>query len=76
MNDKGIGAIFCLIAAVLISAKYIAAAMFVSGGSWGADIFATGLESVGPFLTIVSFGALVVGILFMGHGIYQDIKNK
>lgn len=30
MNNKGVGVIFCLISAILISAKYISAAMFMS----------------------------------------------
>lgn len=31
MNNKGVGAIFCLISAILISARYISAAVFMSG---------------------------------------------
>lgn len=77
MNNKGVGAIFCLISAILISAKYIAAAIFMSGvTSWDAELFAEGLEYVGPFLTVVSFIALIVGILFLGYGLYQDIKES
>ena len=30
MNNKGVGVIFCLISAILVSAKYISAAMFMS----------------------------------------------
>lgn len=77
MNNKGVGAIFCLISAILISAKYIAAAIFMSGvTSWDAELFAEGLEYVGPFLMVISFIALIVGILFLGYGLYQDIKGS
>ena len=77
MNNKGIGAIFCLISAILISAKYISAAIFMSNiTSWDEDLFTSGLEDVGPLLSTVSFMALIIGILFLGYGIYQDIKEK
>ena len=48
MNNKGIGAVFCLISAILISAKYISAAIFMSGvNTWDATLFAAGLGYVG-----------------------------
>ena len=51
MNNKGIGAVFCLISAILISAKYISAAIFMSGvNTWDATLFAAGLGYVGPLL--------------------------
>ena len=50
--------------------------MFISGMSaWDAQLFKEGLEYVGPFLSIASFVALIVGILFLGYGVYQDIKE-
>ena len=77
MNNKGIGSIFCLIAAILTAARYMAAAMFMSNvSSWDAGLFASGLEYIGPELKIASIIALVVGIVFLGAGIYQDIKEK
>ena len=76
MNNKGVGAIFCLISSILISAKYISAAMFVSGATAvDAVLFKAGWEYVGPFLTVAAFFALVVGILFLGYGLYQEIKK-
>ncbi len=48
MNNKGIGAIFCLISAVLMSARYIAAAIFMSNvSSWDSSLFQAGLSYVG-----------------------------
>lgn len=77
MNNKGIGTVFCLISAILISAKYISAAIFMSNiTSWDEDLFASGLENVGPLLSDASLVALIIGILFLGYGIYQDIKKK
>ena len=78
MNNKGIGAVFCLISAILISAKYISAAILMSGvNTWDATLFAAGLGYVGPFLSIASAVALIVGILFLGYGVYEEIrKNK
>lgn len=77
MNNKGIGTVFCFISAILISAKYISAAIFMSGvNTWDATLFAAGLEYVGPFLPIASILALLAGILFLGYGIYEDIKKN
>lgn len=78
MNNKGIGAVFCVISAILISAKYISAAIFMSGGTtWDATLFAVGLEYVGPVLSIASVVALIIGLLFLGYGVYEEIgKNK
>lgn len=77
MNNKGIGAIFCLISSILISAKYIAASIFMGNiSNKDAVLFAAGLEYVGPFLTIASLISLITGILFLGYGLYQDIKGN
>ena len=77
MNNKGIGVVFCLISAILVSAKYLSAAIFISGGTtWDATLFAAGLEYVGPFLSIASVAALIIGILFLGYGVYEEIKKN
>lgn len=75
MNNKVVGSIFCLISAILISAKYISAAMYMSSTtSKDAELFTLGLKYVGPFLTISSIIALLIGIVFFGYGIYQERK--
>ena len=62
--------------AILISARYISAAIFMSGVvSWDATLFAAGLEYVGPFLPVAAGVAFIIGILFLGYGLYQDIKK-
>ncbi|MFR8069990.1 MAG: hypothetical protein ACLU79_12085 [Clostridium sp.] len=77
MNDKGVGAIFCLISSILISAKYLSAAIFVSNTSnKDAILFSASLEYVGSFLTIASLIALIIGLLFLGYGLYQDVKGN
>lgn len=77
MNNKGIGAVFFLISTILISAKYISAAIFMSNVTSKDELlFSSGLEYVGPFLSTVSFIALIIGILFLGYGLYLDKKGS
>lgn len=73
MNNKGVGVTFCLISAILISAKYISAAIFMSNvTSWDASLFKSGINYVGPFLSRASIVALIMGLLFLGYGLYTD----
>lgn len=75
MNNKGVGVTFCLISAILVSAKYISAAMFISNlATQDASLFKNGLEYVGPFLSIEAIIAMIIGILFLGYGLYTDSK--
>lgn len=76
MNNKGVGAVFCLIAAILMSARYISAAVYMSNAlSWSSDLFQSGLSYIGAPLTIAAIVSLVVGIVFLAFGLYQDRKN-
>ena len=76
MNNKGIGAIFCLISAILMAARYLAAAIFMSSTqSWSNELFTAGLEYVGSPLLIASIIALIVGIGFLGYDLYKEIKK-
>jgi len=77
MNNKGVGAVFCLISAILFSAKYLSAAIFMSGvSSWDSQLFREGLRSVGPLPSIAALAALLVGAAFLVRGIRQDTKKK
>ena len=77
MNNKGIGAIFCLISAVLTSARYIAAATFMSNvSSWDSSLFQAELSYVGSPLKITAVIALIAGICFLVYGVLQDFKKK
>ena len=76
MNNKGIGVVFCLISALLMSARYLSAAVFMSGVvSWDAELFRAGLEYVGSPLKTVSILALIAGICFLTVGIVQDVRK-
>ena len=76
MNNKGVGAVFCLIAAILMSARYITAAVFMSNVTgWDSNLFQSGLLYIGSPLKIASIASLAVGILFLGFGLYQDFKD-
>ncbi len=77
MNNKGVGAVFCLIAAILMSARYIAAAVFMSNvTSWDSTMFQAGLSYVGVPLKAAAITALVAGICFLGYGVFQDFGKK
>ena len=76
MSNKGVGVIFCLISTILFSVKYISAAIFMSNiATKDASLFKKGLEYVGPFLSIEAILAMIIGILFLGYGLYTDSKK-
>ena len=76
MNNKGVGAVFCLIAAILMSARYVTAAIFMSGiSTWSSEMFQTSLNYIGPALPTAAIAALIVGVIFLGIGVFQDIKG-
>ena len=75
MNNKGVGAIFCLIAAILMASKYIAVGLFLSNvSSWSAELFSDGLAYVGSLPTILACIALVMGVIFLALGFIKDNK--
>ena len=77
MNNKGVGAVFCLISALLFSARYLAAAIFMSSlQTWSAELFSSSLSYVGAPLLVFSILALIVGAAFLIAGVAQDRKNK
>ncbi len=76
MNNKGVGAVFCLIAAILTAVRYVSAAIFMSGvASWDSGLFRAGLEYIGPALPTAAIAALAAGVVFLAAGIIQDIKG-
>ena len=76
MNNKGIGAVFCLASAILMSARYIAAAVFMSNvTSWDSSMFQAGLNYVGSPLKVTAIIALIAGICLLGYGIFQEYKR-
>ena len=76
MNNKGLGAVFCLISALLMCTRYLTAAIFMSNiSTWSAENFSNSLSYVGVPLLVFSILALIVGIGFLTFGIIQDRKK-
>ena len=74
MNRRAAGTVFCLIAALLLSAKYIAAAIYLSGSiSWDAELFRSGLTYVGGTLTVCALLALIVGVAFL---VWEELEAR
>ncbi len=70
MSDKIVGAIFCLCAAVLLSAWYLSAACFMSGVStWSGETFRVGLDYVGSLLPGTAAVFLISGLAFLFRGL-------
>ena len=77
MNNKGIGVVFCLIASILMAARYVTAAIYMSSlSTMSSELFRAGLEYIGPALPIAAIAALIVGLIFLGVGIFQDKKGS
>lgn len=76
MNNKLIGVIFCCISAILMCTRYLSVAIFMSGGSiWDEQLLSAVKSEVVPPLFLASFVALIVGILFLVYGLYQEFKK-
>lgn len=74
MGKRGVGAIFCLIAAVLFSTRYVAAAVFMSGvSSWNGMLFAAGLKYVGSPLITLSIVSFIIGV---GYLVWAEVSEK
>jgi hypothetical protein len=66
MSRRATGVVFCFIAALLFSTRYLAAAIFGSGvSSWDAQLFRAMLEYVGQAPSILAAIALAVGIIYL-----------
>ncbi|XBX09324.1 hypothetical protein QMP26_15535 [Enterocloster clostridioformis] len=73
MNKRGTGAIFCLIAGLLLSARYITEAIFMSNvASWDNALFAASLEYQGNGLLICSVISFVLGAIYLIWGEVED----
>ncbi|MBE5940904.1 MAG: hypothetical protein E7264_00045 [Lachnospiraceae bacterium] len=66
MNKRAAGVIFICVAAFLYAARYIAAAIYMSGTlNWDAELFSQGLEYVGSPLLILSIISLIIGCVYL-----------
>lgn len=76
MNKRGTGTIFCLIASLLFSARYITVAIFMSNtASWDNELFALGLEYQGNALLVFSIISLIIGITYLVWAEIDERKN-
>lgn len=74
MSRRNIGAVFCLIAAILYSTRFLTAAIFGSGiSSWNSQLFNAMLSYVGDELKTLSIVALIVGIVYL---IWAEFDRK
>lgn len=77
MGKIGAGTSFCILAAVIQCAKYLAAAVYLSGNaSQSRELFRSGLGYVGRWPDVMSVIALVCGAVFMAWGIIESIRKK
>ena len=77
MNNKGVGAVFCLIASILMAARHVTAAIYMGNFSTKSnELFRSGLDYIGPALPIAAIAALIVGVVFVAVGIIQDRKGS
>lgn len=66
MSKRGAGVAFVAVAALLFVARYLAAAIYMSGlPSQSANLFSAGLQYVGGAPTTLSVVALIVGAVYL-----------
>lgn len=76
MNKRGVGGLFCGIAAFLFATRYVTTALFLSGTqSWDGELFANGLSYIGSPLLIGSVCSLVVGVIYLIWGEIEDRRK-
>ncbi|MDD4797161.1 MAG: hypothetical protein PHO66_05285 [Eubacteriales bacterium] len=74
MSKRGVGAVFCLIAALLFSTRYVAAAIFLSQvTSWDRSLFEAGLTYVGTPLLVLSGMSLLAGFAYL---LWAELSKK
>lgn len=71
------GALFCLTAAMLKSAKYLSAALYMAGNaSQSRELFANGLRYVGSGPDATAAVSLVLGVILLIWGIADTHKTR
>ena len=77
MTKRSVGVIFCLISALLFSARYISAAIYMSSAIlWNSELFAAALEYVGSPLLTFSIISLVAGVFYLIWGEMSEKENS
>lgn len=70
------GAILVLAAAILESAKHIAAALYLNETSeWSEEMFRTGLEYVGNELSFCAIACGAVGFALIAYGVIKSLHQ-
>ena len=77
-TDKLNGGIrFLCLAGIIQSAKYISAAVYMSGGSsMSRDLFENGLRYIGPGPDIMSAVAGLFGLVLIALSVKEDIDRR
>lgn len=77
MSRRTTGAMFCLIAAILQSARYISAAIYMSNvSSWNRDMFEDALYYVGSHLSTLATISLILGAAYLLLAEIIEFKKK
>lgn len=77
MNRKVIGCVFCVIAALLYVTRFIAAAIYMSNvASQSRELFQNSMNYVGKDLHLWALAALIIGIVYIVSGEWNDLKKK
>jgi hypothetical protein len=78
MSRRTTGTIFIVVAAVLYSTNYLAAAIFGSGvSSWNSDLFRAMLQYTNQGLSNIIWLSLLAGIAYLAWAELGEIlKNK
>lgn len=77
MNKRGTGVVFCLIATILFVARYLSAAIYLSGTTYlDYELFHNGLEYVGSGLLIFSIISVIIGSVYLILAEVEDKKSN
>ena len=77
MGKRGVGALLCFKAGILFSARYLAAAIFMSNAqAWSNEFFKAGLGYVGAPLLTLGVLNLLAGIGYLIWAEVSDRDNK
>ena len=79
MNRRGAGVVFCLIAALLYSTRFVSAAIWGSGGAggtWCSELFRAMYNNIGSGLTTASIISMLVGVAYLVWAEIDDVNKK
>lgn len=77
MSRRTTGTIFCAVAAMLFSVRYLCAAIFMSNvASWSGELFKAGLRYAGPHLRTLGILFLIAGVAYLIAAELSDFIKK